>query len=445
MAAKQYLNLTGLTTYDGKIKEWVGSQINTKVGTLDTSSDVTLASKTNDIITLTGSMKEEDGVIAKGAGTDVVLAKVAATGLSEDVQYKAASGQDPAVSVEDALDDIYSQIGAGGSVSEQITEAIEALDGSATIASVSSGVVTLKAGITEADGVVDNNSDSDITLAKLATTGSATDVSYDNTSSAFTATNVQDAIDEIDTTLDTLGTAANADVATSAITESSTDDGLVSAAQVATFVASEISGLEGAMHFVGVITRQTGETDAEAIARVITSPVAGDTVVMSDNAKEYIYVNSTVGWREVGDETSFVKKTTTIAGVDLEDNITKSELLTALNVDDGADVNTIETVKVNGSALTPDANKAVNVTVAEGSTDGTVAVNGTDVSVHGLGSAAFTASTDYDASGAAATAKSEVIGTSSDAASASTIYGAKAYADAATEAIPDASINALFS
>ena len=119
MAAKQYLDLHGLGVYDTAIKSHITSEINTKVGTLDTSSDVTLASKTNDIITLTGSMKEEDGVIAKGSGTDVVLAKVSATGLSSDVQYKAASGQDPAVSVEDALDDIYDQIGAGGSVSEQ--------------------------------------------------------------------------------------------------------------------------------------------------------------------------------------------------------------------------------------------------------------------------------------------------------------------------------------
>ena len=71
------------------------------------------------------------------------------------------------------------------------------LDGSATIASVSNGVVTLKAGIVETDGIVDNSSDSDITLAKVATTGDAEDVSYDNTTSGLTATEVQSAIDEI--------------------------------------------------------------------------------------------------------------------------------------------------------------------------------------------------------------------------------------------------------
>lgn len=43
--------------------------------------------------------------------------------------------------------------------------------------------------------------------------------------------------------------------------------------------------------------------------------------------------------------------------------------------------------------------------VAEGATNGTVAVDGTDVAVHGLGSAAYTASTAYDAVGAADTAE----------------------------------------
>lgn len=47
--------------------------------------------------------------------------------------------------------------------------------------------------------------------------------------------------------------------------------------------------------------------------------------------------------------------------------------------------------------------------ITTGSTNGTIAVKGTDVAVKGLGSAAYTASTAYDASGSAATAKSEAI------------------------------------
>lgn len=61
----------------------------------------------------------------------------------------------------------------------------------------------------------------------------------------------------------------------------------------------------------------------------------------------------------------------------------------------------IQGVKVNGTALTPDVDKVVNVTIVEGDNNGEIKVNGTAVAVHGLGSAAYTASTAYDAAGAA--------------------------------------------
>ena len=51
-------------------------------------------------------------------------------------------------------------------------------------------------------------------------------------------------------------------------------------------------------------------------------------------------------------------------------------------------------------------------------------------------------STEVDPAGAAATAKSQVIGTAQDAASADTVYGAKAYADAATAPLSNSEIDA---
>jgi len=81
-------------------------------------------------------------------------------------------------------------------------------------------------------------------------------------------------------------------------------------------------------------------------------------------------------------------------------NVASASALSALQdtvdslVTTGGEPNVIESVQVNGSALTV-TNKAVNVTVAEGATNGTIAVNGTDVPVHGLGSAAYTPATDY--------------------------------------------------
>ena len=95
----------------------------------------------------------------------------------------------------------------------------------------------------------------------------------------------------------------------------------------------------------------------------------------------------------------------------------------------GGEPNVIETVKVNGSALTPDANKAVDVKVEESTNNGKLKVNGSDVAVHGLGTAAYTASTAYDQSGAAAA----VLGSSTDAATAKTVYGAIALANTKTD------------
>lgn len=88
-------------------------------------------------------------------------------------------------------------------------------------------------------------------------------------------------------------------------------------------------------------------------------------------------------------EADFVKKTATIAGVDLADDITKEEMLAALNVADGAQVNVLESVKVNGTALDI-TGKAVDVTVASGTANGTIAVNGADVAVKGYADLADT-------------------------------------------------------
>lgn len=54
----------------------------------------------------------------------------------------------------------------------------------------------------------------------------------------------------------------------------------------------------------------------------------------------------------------------TIAGVDLVDNISKSEMLTALNVADGAQVNVIESITVDGTPVAV-ANKTVNIDLSE--------------------------------------------------------------------------------
>lgn len=76
--------------------------------------------------------------------------------------------------------------------------------------------------------------------------------------------------------------------------------------------------------------------------------------------------------------------------------------------------------------------------IAEGSSNGQIkytvdGTNYTGVSVHGLDTAAYAKTTDFDAAGSASNVQTTLIGTASDAASANTIYGAKNYADSILE------------
>lgn len=63
--------------------------------------------------------------------------------------------------------------------------------------------------------------------------------------------------------------------------------------------------------------------------------------------------------------------------------------------------------ELNGEWTVQDTITIPKDTLTEGSSNGTVSFNGTDVSVHGLGSAAYTESSAYDAAGSANTAKEE--------------------------------------
>ena len=100
--------------------------------------------------------------------------------------------------------------------------------------------------------------------------------------------------------------------------------------------------------------------------------------------------------------------------------------------------------KENASAPWVDVSTiTITYTLTEGTANGTVAFNGTDVAVHGLGSAAYTNSTAYDAAGAAAGVQTALTGTAEDTASDLTLNGLKKYVDQeVTGAVADAASEA---
>lgn len=89
-----------------------------------------------------------------------------------------------------------------------IASVLAGLTGSATIATVANGVVTLKASVSETNGIISNSTDADITLAKVATTGAAEDVSIADAGGLITATTVEGALAEIAGNLGALQTAS---------------------------------------------------------------------------------------------------------------------------------------------------------------------------------------------------------------------------------------------
>ena len=115
--------------------------------------------------------------------------------------------------------------------------------------------------------------------------------------------------------LDTYGNVVTLDKATNVTADGT---GLVDAALMYDYVGRQIGSIGQALNLLTA----TDHDDVE-------NPQAGDFVVESDGA-EYLYDGT--AWREVGSENAYVLKTQTIAGVDMQDNITVAELQQALGL-----------------------------------------------------------------------------------------------------------------
>ena len=113
---KTYLDLAGLTYYDGKIKGWV----NDKIDALDVTEFALASKDASNVVTIHG-ISETNGKIAVGSAVanDVVLAAVAATGAAEDVSYDNTTSGLLATDAQAALDEL-AQASSGGVASKTV-------------------------------------------------------------------------------------------------------------------------------------------------------------------------------------------------------------------------------------------------------------------------------------------------------------------------------------
>lgn len=120
--------------------------------------------------------------------------------------------------------------------------------------------------------------------------------------------------------LDTFGDIVTYNVSPSTNSFAADNESIPTAGQVYDYVGRQIGAIGQALN-LRPETSHTGEFDP--------APAAGDFIVESDGS-EWLFDGS--AWREIGSENAYVVKTFTIAGVDMQDNITKAELQEALGL-----------------------------------------------------------------------------------------------------------------
>ena len=513
MATKNFLSLENLTQYDGLIKQYIGTEdaksiksitvVGNTVSFFKTADASGTASYTVNLPDVSGFMDK----IASAEGDKVVVSNSNGQVSESDIDVNTLvtgyfGGHEPVNGEVITYDGVNGDIGASGTVLSDL--ATNAFVGTIPAGATATTVVGY------AEEVADALEDS---LATVAKSGAAEDVSYDNTDSGLTADDVQGAIDE-------LAEASAGGVASKTVymvASGSTSD----YAQVYDVYqgASGSSASPVPAEKIGSINIPKDKVVESGSVGTVTTPdvpypgaQVGDKyieLVLQNVANPlYIPANSLVDIYTAEQDATQVQlvidgnneiSATIVAGSIGTAELTNSAVTTA-KIDAGA----VTTAKIADDAVTADkVSIAAHTEAQTASTDGlalsvtttdgqVTAVSGsiaaetyddygaaanaltnaqgyTDSAIAGLdASVAQTSGTDglalsltevdgvvtaisgsiasgtYDASGAAATAKSEVIGASGDAASASTVYGAKAYADAATAPIASSDIAALF-
>ena len=207
-------------------------------------------------------------------------------------------------------------------------------------------------------------------LAAVATSGAASDISLTDTGEYYVSTNVEGALQEIGADMRTVGAVT--------VTESAGADNVLKV-----YTLTQRGQTIGTINIPKDLVATAGEVvneDANGVAGTYLK------LTIAHGDPIYVDVASLVEYNGVEEsaEIAFTDVNHKISGSLKTGSIAKSKLTAEVQA----------TLDLADSAL-----QAADIT--EGSANGTISVDGTDVRVHGLGSAAFTNSSAYDVAGAA--------------------------------------------
>lgn len=288
-------------------------------------------------------------------------------------------------------------------------------------------------------------------LAAVAKSGAAADVSIADTAGNITATNVEDAIQELYTAIGSGGTDAAVTVTRTAGGQNDDYVYRYTFFQGGNQITNGVIDIAKDMVATeGTLIHPTAQNPIEIDGQQITSGTYIE-MTIANGDPFYIDVASLIEYNSVAstDEITLTDTNHTITATigeiaaskiiyreaddsDPEHPVTQQTVAQAINalesaIGSGGSVDEKISTAINALDADLDATTDASVTDAE-----KVAVMTGVTEVNGVLTAID--SVDVDLAGAATRAKNAVIGASSDAASANTIYGAKAYADAAVEA-----------
>lgn len=453
MATKQFLTLEGLSTYDGLIKQYIGTEDAKSIKSISVSGNTVSFFKTADgsgTAAYTVDLPDVSGFMNKIA--NATGGKIATTTSTGEVAES-----------NTAISDLATQTDLGGKMDK-----IEDAGGDKVLISNASGEAVEGYGITDgsdsAPGFITGYfsqppSECDVMVWNESVGGiTSTGVYIGDLATESEITTIEDDIRDIKddfVTLETyVGTIPQGSSATNVVgyvdeqIEELDFDAKVTLVEAQTPTTGYLKTYELyqggniAENLVGKIDipKDLVVTSGEIVVNPTGQPAGTYLKLVIANQTEPVYIN-------VADLCDVYTAAASAAQVQLA--ISSTNEISATLVAGGVGTTELATSAVTTQKIADDAVTADKVAITAHTEAQTAGADGVAISVtttDGQVSAvsASIASNTYDAYGAASTVQSTVIGSAGDAASANTINGAKAYADAATAAIATADIEALF-